>query len=181
MKILVLGVGNILFGDEGIGVHLCNYLKVNYRFQTQHELDFIDGGTLAQSLIPLITSYDEVLILDCVSVEGASVGEVYHFPFSKVPNIISWAGSAHEVEMLQTLRMIEVMGDLPPVSVIGIVPFVIGEETTFSLSEPLKEGAKVMESLAIDFLSRLGVDSQKTRDIPLQVVAEHSFKGVDAL
>ena len=78
MKILVLGVGNILFGDEGIGVHLCNYLKVNYRFQTQHELDFIDGGTLAQSLIPLITSYDEVLILDCVSVEGASVGEVYH-------------------------------------------------------------------------------------------------------
>lgn len=181
MKILVLGVGNILFGDEGIGVHLCNYLKVNYRFQTQHELDFIDGGTLAQSLIPLITSYDEVLILDCVSVEGASVGEVYHFPFSQVPNIISWAGSAHEVEMLQTLRMIEVMGDLPPVSVIGIVPFVIGEETTFSLSEPLKEGAKVMENLAIDFLSKLGVDSQKTRDIPLQVVAEHSFKGVDAL
>lgn len=181
MKILVLGVGNILFGDEGIGVHLCNYLKVNYRFQTQHELDFIDGGTLAQSLIPLITSYDEVLILDCVSVEGAGVGEVYHFPFSRVPNIISWAGSAHEVEMLQTLRMIEVMGDLPPVSVIGIVPFVIGEETTFSLSEPLKEGAKVMENLAIDFLSKLGVDSQKTRDIPLQVVAEHSFKGVDAL
>lgn len=181
MKILVLGVGNILFGDEGIGVHLCNYLKVNYKFESPHQIDFIDGGTLAQMLIPIITSYDEVLILDCVDVDGAKTGEVYHFPFSKVPNIITWAGSAHEVEMLQTLRLIEAMGDLPPVSVIGIIPYVIGEDTTFELSESVKEGAKVMEKIALDFLEQRGVKATKIKNLDLQFVANHSFKGVDDL
>lgn len=45
MKILVLGIGNILFGDEGIGVHLSNFLKLNYRFSGENEVDFVDGGT----------------------------------------------------------------------------------------------------------------------------------------
>ena len=84
MKILILGIGNILFGDEGIGVHLSNYLKVNYTFTPSDpsnpvEVEIVDGGTLAQMLIPLITSYDKVLILDCVSVDGAEIGDVYAF------------------------------------------------------------------------------------------------------
>ncbi len=181
MRILVLGVGNILFGDEGMGVHLCNYLKVNYIFNTTHELDFIDGGTLAQSLIPLITSYDEVLILDCVSVDDASVGDVYRFPFSSVPNIVTWAGSAHEVEMLQTLRMIEIMGDLPPVEIIGIVPYVIGEDTSFKLSDGVIKGAEIMQDQALSYLASKGIKAQKIKDIPLQVIANHSFRGVDDL
>ncbi|WP_394986524.1 hydrogenase maturation protease, partial [uncultured Helicobacter sp.] len=82
MKILILGIGNILFGDEGIGVHLSNYLKVNYSFAPSDpanpvEVEIVDGGTLAQMLIPLITSYDKVLILDCVSVDDAQIGDVY--------------------------------------------------------------------------------------------------------
>ncbi|CBG40245.1 HyaD/HybD family hydrogenase maturation endopeptidase [Helicobacter mustelae] len=181
MKILVLGVGNILFGDEGIGVHLCNYLKVNYKFSSPHQLDLIDGGTLAQSLIPMITDYDEVLILDCVSVDGAKVGEVYHFPFSKVPNVVTWAGSAHEVEMLHTLRLIEVMGDLPPVYIVGIVPYVIGEDTTFVLTDELLEGAKLMEEVVIDFLKKRDVSCVRVQDLPLQTIANHSYRGVDDL
>lgn len=181
MKILILGVGNILFGDEGIGVHLCNYLKVNYRLHTQHQVDFVDGGTLAQSLIPIITDYDKVLILDCVSVDGAKVGDVYHFPFSKIPNIITWAGSAHEVEMLQTLRLIEVMGDLPPVYIVGIVPYVIGEDTTFELSEGVKDGAKLMEKVVLEFFKDNAIEFEKIKDVDLQVIANHSFRGVDDL
>ncbi|WP_104698083.1 MULTISPECIES: HyaD/HybD family hydrogenase maturation endopeptidase [unclassified Helicobacter] len=181
MKLLVLGVGNILFGDEGIGVHLCNYLKINYKFETSHQVDFIDGGTLAQALIPLITSYDEVLILDCVDVEDAEVGSVYFFPFDKVPNVITWAGSAHEVEMLQTLRLIQAMGDLPPVSIVGVIPYVIGEDTTFDLSQSVLEGAKVMEKIVLEFLANRGIEAKKVRELDLQFVANHSFRGVDDL
>ena len=89
MKILVLGIGNILFGDEGIGVHLANFLKLNYRFSGENEVEFVDGGTLASMLIPLITSYDKVLILDCVDVNNANIGEVYYFDFDNVPNIFT--------------------------------------------------------------------------------------------
>lgn len=181
MKLLVLGVGNILFGDEGIGVHLCNYFKVNYKFETSHQLDFVDGGTLAQALIPIITAYDEVLILDCVDVEDAEVGSVYHFPFDKVPNIITWSGSAHEVEMLQTLRLIQAMGDLPPVSIVGIIPYVIGEDTTFNLSQPILEGAKTMEKVVLEFLAKRDIKAEKIKDFDLQFIANHSFRGVDDL
>lgn len=128
MNILILGIGNILFGDEGIGVHLSNLLKVNYTFSGESSVDIVDGGTMAQHLIPLITQYQQVLILDCIDANDAKVGDVYFFDFSAVPNNITWAGSAHEVEMLQTLKMIEMLGDLPPTKILGVKPFVIGTD-----------------------------------------------------
>lgn len=179
LNILVLGIGNILFGDEGIGVHLSNLLKLNYRFSGENNVDFVDGGTLATMLIPLITSYDKVLILDCVSVANGAVGEVYCFDFDNVPNIITWAGSAHEVEMLQTLRLTAINGDLPPVKIIGIIPEVIGEDTAFTLSPAVKEGARLMEQLALDFLSQEGINAQKIDNRDLQDVANGSFRGYE--
>ncbi len=178
MKVLILGIGNILFGDEGIGVHLSNYLKVNYTFVSQeHTLEFIDGGTLAQALIPLIVEYDFVLMLDSVSVEGAQVGDVYSFPFSAIPNQITWAGSAHEVEMLQTLRLTQVLGDLPPLHIVGIIPKIIGEDTTFELSQELLAGVSTMEEEVIKQLRTLGFSIKKTNAIPLQEIANNSYKG----
>ncbi|WP_104746895.1 HyaD/HybD family hydrogenase maturation endopeptidase [Helicobacter bilis] len=178
MNVLVLGIGNILFGDEGIGVHLCNYLKVNYTFDSkEHTITFVDGGTLANMLIPLIVEYDHVLLLDCVSVENAQIGDVYSFSFDKIPSCITWAGSAHEVEMLQTLHLTKMMGDLPQVHVIGIVPEIIGEDTAFSLSESLLMGALTMEQNAISYLENLGFHISKTKNIPLQEIANNSYKG----
>ncbi|PAF42003.1 HyaD/HybD family hydrogenase maturation endopeptidase [Helicobacter sp. 11S03491-1] len=177
MKILILGIGNILFGDEGIGVHLCNFLKLNYAFRGDHDIDIIDGGTMAQMLIPIITSYDKVLILDCVSVDNEKIGEVYYFDFDNVPNTITWAGSAHEVEMLQTLKLTQLLGDLPPVKIIGIVPQVIGEQTAFRLSEEVKKGAVVAEKLAVGYLLDLGVEVEKIGNKDLQEIANFSFRG----
>ncbi|PAF45988.1 hydrogenase expression/formation protein [Helicobacter sp. 11S02629-2] len=178
-KVLVLGVGNILFGDEGIGVHLCNYLKLKYAFKADGlSVEFIDGGTLANALIPLISEYDEVLILDCVSAEGGNVGDVYSFNFKAIPNVVQWAGSAHEVEMLQTLRLHEMMGDLPNVHVIGIVPYVIGHDTTFELSLELLKSIGVMEEEALSQLQKLGFRYEiKNANLDLQEVANLSYKG----
>lgn len=162
-----------------LGVHLSNFLKLNYRFSGENEVDFVDGGTLATMLIPLITSYDKVLILDCVSANNANVGEVYYFDFDNVPQIITWAGSAHEVEMLQTLRLTAINGDLPPVKIIGIIPEVIGEETAFTLSDSVKEGAKLMEKLALEFLEQNGIHAEKIDNKDLQEVANGSFRGYE--
>ena len=178
MKILLLGIGNILFGDEGIGVHISNLLKVNYEFSGENiEVDIIDGGTLAQILIPLITSYDRVVIFDCVSVNDANVGDVYFFDFDNVPNIITWSGSAHEVEMLQTLKMTQINGDLPPVKVVGIVPEIIGTDTSFSLSKSVIDSSKTMEDIAIKYLKELGVTVKKTKNEDIQSIAQYSYRG----
>jgi hydrogenase maturation protease len=177
LKILILGIGNILFGDEGIGPHLANLLDQKYHFvSSEHSVDIIDGGTLAQRLIPIITEYDKVVLIDCVNVDDGEVGEVYSFDFDKVPHYITWQGSAHEVEMLQTLQMIELMGDLPPVKIVGVVPFVIGEDSTFSLTDALLEASLTMEQVIIEYLASLDIASEiKDHNIKLQDITATTY------
>ncbi len=181
MKILILGIGNILFGDEGIGVHLVNYLEEKYEFKN-HEVDLIDGGTLAQRLIPIIVEYDKVFVFDTVDVDDAEIGDVYFFNFLDVPDCVKWEGSAHEVEMLQTLQMIHLMGDLPETKIIGVVPYVIGEDTTFTITEPVLKAAGLMEKILIKELEKLGVECiVKNEKADLQEVARNSYRhGVPA-
>jgi hydrogenase maturation protease len=177
MKILVLGIGNILFGDEGIGVHMINYLDEKYEFSGPHQVDLIDGGTLAQRLIPIIVEYDKVFIFDCVDVDDGKIGDVYFFDFLDVPECITWQGSAHEVEMLQTLEMIHMMGDLPETKIIGVVPYVIGEDTTFTITPEVQKAAKLMERILINELKKLGVKVKvKNPDVDLQEIAKISYK-----
>lgn len=176
MKILLLGVGNILFGDEGIGVHLAHKINESYTFSGEHDVAVVDGGTLAQSLIPIITEYDYVVILDTIHADDAEIGDVYFFDFLDVPPKITWQGSAHEVEMLQTLTMIQLIGDLPATKVCGVMPYVIGEDTTFTISDPVLKAADLMEKTVMKHIEELGVTVQKTAELDLQEVAKTSFK-----
>ncbi|RUM44846.1 MAG: hydrogenase expression/formation protein [Hydrogenimonas sp.] len=176
MKILILGIGNILFGDEGIGPHMVHYLEKKYRFESnEHSVDLVDGGTLAQRLIPIITDYDHVLIIDCVTTDDGEVGDVYFFDFNDAPACVTWQGSAHEVEMLQTLQMIQMFGDLPPVKIVGVVPYVIGEDSTFSLTDEVLIASKTMEKAIIDHLAGLGVEAKQICSPSLQEVAKETF------
>lgn len=178
MKILLLGIGNILFGDEGIGVHLSNYLKLNYRFSSnEHSLDIVDGGTLAQSLIPLITSYDYVILLDCINADDGKTGDVYSFDFNNIPLNINWQGTAHEVEMLQTLRMIDILGDLPHIKIIATIPHILETDTTFELSKTILESAMTMRDLTLKILRELGFNIEQIDNRDLQDVANGSYKG----
>ena len=177
MKILILGIGNVLFGDEGIGVHIINYLDEKYSFSsTEHTIDLIDGGTLANRLIPIITDYDTVVICDCVNAIDGEIGDVFFFDFSDVPEAVTWEGSAHEVEMLQTLQMIEMMGDLPTTKIVGVVPFVIGENSTFSMTDEVIHSSKLMEKTVLDYLKTFDVNiEKKNENVDIQEIARNSY------
>lgn len=178
MKILVLGIGNVMFSDEGVGVHLCHYIDEKYSFTSdKHTLKFVDGGTLAQKLIPIIVEYDYVIVLDCVDANGGKVGDVYFFDFEDVPDAISWQGSAHEVEMLQTLTMIDLVGDRPPTKVVGIIPKVV-EETTLKMTNEVIRGSKVMEQTLIQHLQTLGFTCKVLNEnLHIQDVANKACQG----
>ena len=178
MKILILGIGNILFGDEGIGVHLSNLLKVNYKFNSsKHSLEIIDGGTLALKLIPLITSYDYVILLDCINAESSKIGDVFFFDFKNIPDNINYQGTAHEVEMLQTLKMIEVFGDLPTIKIIATIPEIINDDTMFELSAKIQDSALIMRDIALKHLRELGFVIDEIDNKSIQEIANYSFKG----
>ena len=172
MKILVLGIGNVMFSDEGVGVHLCHLLEEKYEFiSKEHSLDFIDGGTLAQRLIPIISQYDYLLVFDCVDANDGKIGDVYFFDFENIPDSISFQGSAHEVEMLQTLTMMDMVGDRPPTKIIGIIPEVVSI-TTLSMSEAVKKGSELMEKIFLKHVKELGFRYKTKKDTDIQSVAD---------
>lgn len=179
MKILVLGIGNLLFGDEGIGVHFINYMGEKYRFEGEHKIDIVDGGTLAQRLIPIIVEYDRLIIIDTINAPGVKAGEVYFFDFDAVPDAVDWQGSAHEVEMLQTLNMMDLVGDRPHTMIMGVVPTVI-EATEFSLSKGVADAVPLMEKTLTDHLNTLGITSVKKAEVSIEAVLPNSFKALDA-
>ncbi|MDU2360197.1 MAG: hydrogenase maturation protease, partial [Campylobacter concisus] len=66
MRVLVLGIGNVMFADEGIGVHFVNLMAKNYKFtSSKNELTLMDGGTLALALTHIISEFDYLIVVDC--------------------------------------------------------------------------------------------------------------------
>ncbi|QBF82684.1 hydrogenase maturation protease [Shewanella maritima] len=175
-NILLLGIGNVLYADEGVGVHFTNYIKDKYQFShTEHLLDIIDGGTLAQGLIPLISRYDKLIIVDTVNCTTANPGEVYFFDFDQAPAEIDWQGSAHEVEMLQTLTMMDMVGDRPQTQVLGVVPTVI-EPMTLGLTPSLHAAIPLMERTLINYLEQLGFNTKAQTQITIDEVIPDAYK-----
>ena len=217
MRVLVLGIGNVMFGDEGVGVHFVKMMERNYKFSPKNgakfdsdvnlgdkfdasnlnvansnlssdpkfnnadganlELKFIDGGTLAMALTPVIAWADVLIVADCISAEGGETGDVYFFGYEQMPRAVSWNGSAHEVEMLETLRLMELAGDLPRTKILGIVPKRI-EPMSFELSAQAQEGANLMEKTLLNELLRLGFCYEKIANFSASDIAlEFSKKG----
>ena len=139
------------------------------------QIRFIDGGTLASFLMPTMAEFDEILLVDCIDADGAKGGEVYFFDYDAMPKQISWSGSAHEVEMLQTLQMMDLCGDLPHVKILAVVPQRI-EEASFKLSSAILESSKIMEKTALRYLSDLGFAHEKIADLSAQDIADRFAK-----
>ena len=139
------------------------------------QIRFIDGGTLASFLMPTMAEFDEILLVDCIDADGAEGGEVYFFDYDAMPKQISWSGSAHEVEMLQTLQMMDLCGDLPHVKILAVVPRRI-EEASFKLSSVILKSSKIMEKTALQYLSDLGFAHEKIADLSAQDIADRFAK-----
>ncbi len=178
MNILILGIGNILFQDEGIGAHFIHYLDEKYEFfSSNHTISIVDGGTLAQRLIPEIVKYDKVFVVDCIDALNSKSGDVYFFDYLNAPEEIDWQGSAHEVEMLQTLNMIKMNGDLPSTNVLGVIPRRVADDTTFELSDEIIQAVKTMEHTIIKAIENLNIEVEiKKDDITIEEISKISFK-----
>ena len=117
---IVIGVGNMLFKDEGIGIYAAEYIKQNYKFDDE-ELEIIDGGTLGFKLITYFQEYDNVIILDTVSIEDKA-GEIYRLPSDVLLGLGNYRKTAHEVEIVEMLEIVSVLDSHANVTIIGIIP-----------------------------------------------------------
>jgi len=113
-SILILGIGNILLRDEGVGIHVITALEN----EGYNEADLMDGGTGGFHLLGVIQSYKTVIIVDA-SLDQFSTGHVriLHPRFAKdFPRQLS----AHEIGLKDLLDAAFLLGNTPQIYLVAI-------------------------------------------------------------
>lgn len=119
MKIAILGVGNTLLKDEGVGVRVVQELERSYSFPP--EIDVIDGGTSGPHLLDLFSDYDDIIIIDVVK-GGEKPGTIYRFSLDQISGETGMGLSIHQMGVFEVFSQARLLGKEPRVTVIGIEP-----------------------------------------------------------
>ncbi len=119
-RILVLGVGNILFTDEGIGVRCVEELQ--NRFTCSDNVTLMDGGTLGSKLMGPIMESDYLIVIDAVLCDDAP-GSIYRLMGNDLRKSLAFRNSMHQTDLVDTLGMCELVGNRPEAVVLGMEPF----------------------------------------------------------
>ncbi len=126
MKILVLGIGNTLLADEGVGI--VAMLQLQTQFSARNDMEFLDGGTLSFTLAVPISECDALLVIDAAEL-GAAPGTVRSFEGEAMDQFLgaNRKSSVHEVGLLD-LRAISILtGHWPQQrALIGVQPALVG-------------------------------------------------------
>ena len=119
-KIALMGLGNILLRDEGVGVHVLHAIKEQYAFIPPVQL--IDGGTLGFALLPFFEDCGRILIVDAVDF-GKEPGHIEAIEEDHLPSVFLPKLSAHHMGLCDVLFAAKLM-DIKPekICLIGIQP-----------------------------------------------------------
>jgi len=151
---VILGIGNVLQKDDGLGVYAATYLKKNYTFSP--EVEIINGGVEGINLFTVFEQNRDILILDAIELNDEP-GAIYLIPSHELSGRGLNSGGAHEIGVLQILDMLELQGKpLPDTTILGIVP----QHVTFemALSDTLTEVFEGYVNVALKFLKDAGVE-----------------------
>lgn len=134
MRIAVVGIGNILMGDEGVGVKVVEELR---REKLPEGVELFDAGTAFHALIGELVEFDKLVIVDAVK-GGEPPGTIYRFELEEIENKGTGPGlSLHEVGVMETLILERLVHRIPErIVFIGIEPMRI--ELSVELSPVLK-------------------------------------------
>ena len=133
---LILGLGNDILTDDGIGPRLISDLAVKFQEPYIHFKSTLNGGL---QIIEEIRLYDRIIFIDAIQTRNGNPGDIYYFtPYSYRDTL--HISSLHDINFLTALRMcekldIEIPSDLHVIAVEIVEDKVFGEDFT----PPLKE------------------------------------------
>lgn len=152
---LVLGVGNNLLTDEGVGIHVINRLQE--QFPHKESVTFVDGGTLSFSLAGLLAEHDQLIVVDAART-GGSPGSVVCYEGSDMDRYLTGnRQSVHEVSLTDLLDIARLSDHYPEKrALVGIEPGSLdwGEKP----SDPVAKAIPSAVRMVIDLIDRWGVD-----------------------
>lgn len=161
-RVLVLGIGNILWADEGFGVRCVEAMAGAYRFGANVRL--LDGGTQGIYLLDQVREADVLVVFDAVDY-GLPAGTLKRVAGDAVPKFMGAKKmSLHQTGFQEVLAMADLIGDYPEqLLLIGVQPVAL-EDFGGSLRPEVKAQIGPAVALALNYLTQLGVEPLPVAD-----------------
>ncbi len=136
MKTIVLGIGNPILSDDGVGIHVANQLKQHIKDPNVAIDEALTGG---MNLLDLIIGFDKAILIDAVKMKNARTGDVKRFSISDMSTAHSC--NPHDVSLAEALKMAERLGETHIPREIVIIGIMMNEM-------PCEFGEKLSETVA---------------------------------
>ncbi len=120
-NIIVLGVGNILYSDDGFGIRVVQKLEAEYFDTIPDNVTVVDGGVLGINLLGVISGADRLIVVDTILNRGEP-GDIHRLEGDAIPNRILGKNSMHQVDLLEALSLCKLIGNVPKTVIIGVEP-----------------------------------------------------------
>lgn len=161
-SIVVLGVGNILMRDDGIGVWVTRYLMERYRFPSR--VGVIEGGVAGLHLLSYMDHADDLLIIDAMREKG-NPGSIYWREWNPPSKEFSGGRtitmSAHEFSIRDLLSMAHFLGKVPRVRILGVEPAET-DRMEIGLTPSLRAAFPEVVKTVLEELGEMGVAFEET-------------------
>jgi hydrogenase maturation protease len=154
---MVLGIGNILYSDEGFGVQVVEKMQRLYEFPDN--VLFVDGGVLGVNLLGVISQPEHLIVVDTVRNKG-NPGDLYRLEGEAIPERIRAKNSLHQVDFLEALTLCEALNRVPQTVIIGVEPEDI-ETQSLELTPPIRAKVDPVIDMVLAELDRLGATYKK--------------------
>lgn len=134
---VIIGIGNILLQDDGVGVHVIKQLE-NENLPSTIEL--VDGGTSTLDTLGFFLDFEKVIVVDCLRA-GLKPGTIYKIKPDDIKNYKKENLSIHDVQILDVVKMANMMNKYPDVVIFGIEPekIAVGLEMTLTMVSKIPE------------------------------------------
>jgi hydrogenase maturation protease len=153
MRIVVLGVGNILLSDEGLGVRAVERLPQAYCLPPEVEL--IDGGTCGMELLEDLEHLDALIMVDAIR-SGKPPGTPIRLAGDAIPVFFKTKLSPHQVGLCDVLATLEFLGRAPKdTAILGLQPHSLA--LGMDLSSEIEARMPELLRMIVDQLATLGI------------------------
>lgn len=153
MSVLVVGLGNILLTDEGVGVHTIEALS--RRYEVPDGVEVLDGGTSGMELLDTIAGREALIVVDALASLKRAPGEAVKLQGDDIDQLFRTRLSPHQLGLSEVLASLQLTGESPgEVVIIGVVPASL--DLGLELSHVGKRGREAALALLVDELARCG-------------------------
>ena len=137
MKTLVLGIGNLILGDDGIGVRVTQELARKIK---DENIDIKDTSVDGLNLLELIVGYDRLIVIDAIMTEDGEVGEIYRLKPENVCAPSRSAISPHHFNLATTIKIGEKL--FPKEMPKEVTVFAVGTQEVAKVTEEMTDKVK---------------------------------------